>query len=1247
MTEYVLTPFTLSSIGGYAELSLAKQANNKNSGKCEKTQAEKEFLAILEKNLFLEQSHEDWASGIEANPFTLDDLEVEFSDYAGIKEEETRLSSLDPLSKVLKINPTTFKSNRLSAVNRQVSTIDKLPDKCKTTQVLLLSNNYIKDLTGLQQFKQLKTLSLSNNAIISFEALKTASRACTLLESANFEGNRICKYPFYRSHLVSLFPALNVLDNCPVSDKERKLAKRDVLVTTEHLSEIVQNYCLISFLKHVVDLLKIHVGIRLKSGGSNTSMPVTRASIKLLISSWRKENHFGEDILVDIKLHYCVELSKVKHQIQYFCKKAGIKQDKSTLWMKAFEKVLGHQEAIIKELSSQVEQFTPVDVRASPLDASAISQGQDVTVEGVGTNKRNSTGADTERASSEEALSKSSLFFGRKVSRGSRVDVDGEAEPIARSVVPTKPITGRQTGQVEHQRRVEDTQVQDRQRTRLRFRPIERSPPSARGRGPESEDSDSSVRPCGPSTSPYLSSAEGNLGISTKTLVERDEIASATVSTSCRKNRKEHTSWAADETATDGSRPVAKENVALTSLLGRGETSADKSKSKVFFQDITATDTSLVMSDMDEAEVPPQGASMVEELRETIERLDEEATSAVESVERAIGDLNEDLDNVIFAQQNLQQKIVHTKLMENETRNLLQLEKKQNEKLKESTGAIDKLIEENNNLKFEVASLKQEYQSILGQLRREKQKVESLEKEAKAHKEADEEREGKIVFSNKCESLARRSLLRRVFLHYIESLQTMRWQKDCFLQIQHTYQRRVKREVLLWWHALHNHMCKVKQYKAERRDKRVRSMLKYWRKWAETHREKRLMILDLYERADQITKRKVLHQWKVVAEMTVESQDKIAYTFQQFWIRKKTFTALSNIVSLKRAKNHLTALANYHRMKTLFHSWCRWHVAEVDEQGQMKEAEEFSRLWLMRRMFNRFLLLVVLNERRHIAKLIAVNHYVKRLQFSTIRVWRNAVTYEHKKGMASTYVKRRLVWASFQRWKKYWDTQVTKKVRRKKMGVIGKIISNERNAQMRASAFFKWYAYTKRVNAETLEDQLLEQEQKHLIEKEQERRSSISLANRRESNFGIYNRQRRTSQYHQMDLGSSRYNPEMVLEKPLVQEVSPESFVSRRSSIREEPLLKRRESAWHSAGASPYSSEYLQQTHVPSFSPQPIPSAVPTEVEPTAAVVKPVGSISSTKEAPTPVQQMHVRELMDLHNEINVLQSRILDTLGN
>ena len=412
---------------GYADLSRAKQAAGKKS---EKVQAEKEFLAILEKNLFLEQRHEeDWGTDFKPKTFTLDDLEVEFVDYTGFKEDNSQLSSLDPLSKVLSLHPATFKSNRLSAVNRQVCKLDKLPDKYRTTQVLLLSNNYIKDLAGLQQFKSLKTLSLSNNLITSFTSLAAASECCKSLEHANFEGNQICKYPFYRSHILSLFPSLNVLDNCPISDKERKVAKRDVLLTSERLGAIVHNYCLVCFLRHVVDLLGIHTGIRssksMTEAGSKTvsnerDVPatVTRTSIRTLISSWQKENHFGEEVLEDIKLHYSLELSKVKHQLHYFCRRAEIKQDKATLWMTAFAKVLGHQDVTIKELGCRIEEFTPLDVFASPLDPRVLGGVKGAKEGALKTGKDNRSFVRHEKEEEEER------------------------EPVARAHGPRRPIGG-------------------------------------------------------------------------------------------------------------------------------------------------------------------------------------------------------------------------------------------------------------------------------------------------------------------------------------------------------------------------------------------------------------------------------------------------------------------------------------------------------------------------------------------------------------------------------------------------------------------------------------------------------------------------------------------------------------------------------------------------------------------------------------------------------------------------------------
>ena len=123
-------------------------------------------------------------------------------------------------------------------------------------------------------------------------------------------------------------------------------------------------------------------------------------------------------------------------------------------------------------------------------------------------------------------------------------------------------------------------------------------------------------------------------------------------------------------------------------------------------------------------EAAPTDASLVEELRSTIESLDKEASAAVHSADKALGYLNADIDGMILTQHTLQQEVIQKKLLESEAKNLLSLQLKENTKLQESASAIDTVLQENNDLKLQLASLQQEHKEILGQLRREREKVE-------------------------------------------------------------------------------------------------------------------------------------------------------------------------------------------------------------------------------------------------------------------------------------------------------------------------------------------------------------------------------------------------------------------------------------------------------------------------------------------------------------------------------------------
>ncbi|QDZ18223.1 hypothetical protein HOP50_01g07250 [Chloropicon primus] len=1255
---------------GYAELSRAKQATKvSGKGKCEKLEAEKEFLQILEKNLYLEQrQEEDWGAGTDAKAFSLGDLEVEFSDYAGAKEDATQLSSLDALSTVLSQQPAAFKSERLSAVNKQVCVIDKLPGKYKATRVLLLSNNYIRNLGGLQQFRSLKTLSLSNNLVTSFGSLAGASKACECLENANFEGNQICKYPFYRSHILSYFPSLNVLDNCPVTDKERKFWKRDVSIARERIAEIVQNYCLTCFLTHVADLLSVHQGIRAKAGraGGEARDPVTRASIRTLIGSWEKENHFCRGVLDQVEVHYNLEVSKVKHQMQYFCKKAGIKEDKSNLWVMAFEKILSRQEFVLKDLGCRIEQFAPLELKSPSLDlAKEITQG----IQRGGANRF------------EKDVSRRRGRGNRHACAEATEAEHHENVPLARTHVPSPPISGKvRSSRDQNSRKGGDLgSVRDglrhRDRSKLRFRPIERKSPS----GEETSAGETQGGDVGQGLSPSTSEASvRSAGAPPPRALESKQVGPA---------------------------PILRERQPLTPVRldavcsGVGGESAEKPLSAAespLFQNIAVTEG------LDPMEEVTTDFSVVEELRLTVEALDEEASTAVRTVNDAIDELNSDLDGMIAAQQSLEQEVIQKKLLENEAKSLLALQMKENAKLQESTRAIDSVLKANHELKFEVASLQQEYSDVLGQLRREKEKVESFEKEIKAFRDAERAAKRKEEFIESCKELSERSLGRRVFLRFFRRVRELQRQRKAFVQVQEDVFRRVKWETLICWSYVCRRTARMKEFIRRREDWQTRAMFEYWRDWSVDHRAKRLMMVDIHEKAKEILRRKVLFHWRGVAQAMVETQQKVAHTFREFWVRKKAYLAFCKVVERRRRSDYLEALAYRHRVERWFHLWCIWCSEKQEHRRMSEEADSFRAFWTKKRFFNKFLLLVVLNERRHISRLISLNHFVKQLQQRTLLVWRENVLLEQRKKVSADFAVQNYLWKALQSWKGYWADQIAKKARRKKLGVIGRMITSEKNAQIRSTYFFRWFAYTtKSASASKLESQELEHqeyiESERERERERERRASIAASSRRPSSFrGEPPVQRRQSAYA---YGSAEPPLEDVGADMQSEREEMISFIpaSRRpSSFRgEPPAVRRRQSAYAYGSAevvgadiqsereemistmrrlsrsprlAPVANPKAESREAPlSFTPPPRPGLVEgfnTNAFPSSMHHQQQGlqnnsplnshlarSATSYDQSvgdlyTPPLQSMDsMRELVSLHAEISTLQNRILETL--
>jgi hypothetical protein len=110
---------------------------------------------------------------------------------------------------------------KLSAVNASIGCIDRLPAPVALPCThLFLSNNDISSLLGIEQFQNVKVLSLSNNMLRRTGDL-VQLRSLRYLEKLNLEGNGVTSMPFYRQFIIALCPRLSLLDNVPVSAEER------------------------------------------------------------------------------------------------------------------------------------------------------------------------------------------------------------------------------------------------------------------------------------------------------------------------------------------------------------------------------------------------------------------------------------------------------------------------------------------------------------------------------------------------------------------------------------------------------------------------------------------------------------------------------------------------------------------------------------------------------------------------------------------------------------------------------------------------------------------------------------------------------------------------------------------------------------------------------------------------------------------------------------------------------------------
>eukprot|EP00736_Rhodelphis_marinus_P008685 Rmarinus@m.3449 len=142
---------------------------------------------------------------------------------------------------------TTTKKLNLS--QRHINEIDRLTGPCKPLaecNILLLGRNELSELSGLEQFTQLKKLSLMYNKVRNFQEIGHVRSGGVV--DASLEGNPIARHPNYPILMCLALPSLRTLDSHPVSGYEKELFELMLEV-----SDLVVGFVLFS--EHVSDIL--------------------------------------------------------------------------------------------------------------------------------------------------------------------------------------------------------------------------------------------------------------------------------------------------------------------------------------------------------------------------------------------------------------------------------------------------------------------------------------------------------------------------------------------------------------------------------------------------------------------------------------------------------------------------------------------------------------------------------------------------------------------------------------------------------------------------------------------------------------------------------------------------------------------------------------------------------------------------------------------------------------------------------
>lgn len=217
--------------------------NNNASYQSKVDDTDRDNMHVNETNIYL--NYEEWKS-----------LLLPGTVQSNSKKKES-LSSKKSLSSVLKTADFLLESNKLSLVNKYITSIDVIPIKFQDVAILYLGNNSLSCLSGLNQFKNLEVLSLNNNLIRYLDSLEPLSEL-KRLKRLNLVGNVVCNLPYYRSFVISICKQLYELDGIVITSETKQHAEYEWGRGQNQMKELSTNNLKILLLENLHRKMQLH-----------------------------------------------------------------------------------------------------------------------------------------------------------------------------------------------------------------------------------------------------------------------------------------------------------------------------------------------------------------------------------------------------------------------------------------------------------------------------------------------------------------------------------------------------------------------------------------------------------------------------------------------------------------------------------------------------------------------------------------------------------------------------------------------------------------------------------------------------------------------------------------------------------------------------------------------------------------------------------------------------------------------------